>query len=271
MKQLAGNGGVGSGCACLAYHELTPERPKYLYSVCAADFAKQVRLAREWSARPGRETCGPQLTFDDGHVSQYELAFPILKELSSKAVFFVTGGWINARAGYVTWKQLEEMVKAGFEVQSHGWSHEYLPRCDEVKLERELRRSKEEVENRLGVEVTAISMPGGRWNRKVVRACRQAGYTRVYTSDPFFAPKTEDGITVVGRTMVTKDMDEARISMALKGEATTGMRAGHYAKRTARALVGDQGYQLLWRALARKRESLENAGAGEESEIDAVS
>jgi peptidoglycan/xylan/chitin deacetylase (PgdA/CDA1 family) len=273
MKQsTSSDQGQPRSWACLAYHELTSERPEYLYAISAAAFGDQARLVRD-AIKQSSHTYGPTVTFDDGHISQYSLAFPMLEQMSIRAIFFVTGSWINARSGYMRWQHLEEMVRAGFEVQSHGWSHAYLTRCGSAELKNELCRSKGEIESKLGIPVNAISMPGGRWNRSVLEACREAGYDHVYTSNPCMGRKTQGGtrvLTVLGRTMVSNKMDLAQIAMVLNGRRSAAMRARHYMTGTARTLLGDRGYQFLWRVLARKEQSLEAAAARGEKEIDAI-
>ena len=241
----------------LTYHELASTKPKYLYSVSAARFAEHARFLR--ALADVERSDSRLITFDDGHISQFDLAFPILKEFSIKAIFFVTAGWIGRREGYMSWKHLEEIARAGHEIQSHGWSHAYLSRCSSEELHTELRRSKRELENRLGVKVSAISAPGGRWNRRVLCACLDAGYERLFTSDPCIPQKKEDGIEVLGRWMVTRTMGANEISLLLdgRGAQVTLMRVRNLFKATARRVIGDRAYQALWRTLARKDRSLE--------------
>lgn len=243
----------------LTYHELSNTKPKYLYSVSAARFAEHARFLRTLADMERSESDSRHITFDDGHISQFDLAFPILKEFSIKAIFFVTAGWIGRREGYMSWKHLEEIARAGYEIQSHGWSHAYLSRCSNQELHTELWRSKRELEKHLGIKVSAISAPGGRWNRRVLRACLEAGYERLFTSDPCITWKKKDGVEVLGRWMVTRTTDANEISLLLdgRGAQVTLMRVRNLAKATVRKVIGDRAYLTLWRTLARKDRSLE--------------
>jgi peptidoglycan/xylan/chitin deacetylase (PgdA/CDA1 family) len=244
----------------LTYHELANTEPKYLYSISAARFAEHARFLRTLADRERSESDSRHITFDDGHISQFDLAFPILKELSIKAIFFVTAGWIGRREGCMSWKHLEEIARDGYEIQSHGWSHAYLSRCSNQELHTELRRSKCELENHLGIKVSAISAPGGRWDRRVLSACLEAGYERLFTSDPCITRKKEDGIEVSGRWMVTRTTDANEIPLMLdgRGARVALMRVRNLTKATARRVIGDRAYQTLWRTLARKERSLES-------------
>jgi peptidoglycan/xylan/chitin deacetylase (PgdA/CDA1 family) len=243
----------------LTYHEISEATPKYLYSVSTAQFLAHVRCVQE-SVRSLnlRERVCP-ITFDDGHVSQYIHSLPILQDEGARATFFITAGWTNTRAGYMSWRQLAELVRCGHEVQSHGWSHEFLTQCSTQSLKEELVRSKMELEDHLGVKVDAISAPGGRWNDKVLESCADAGYKFFFTSDPWMTREEHFGMKVSGRWMVTRKMTAADIRARLlkAGPRLYLLRADRLAKSVARMLLGDHGYQMMWRALANKNKSME--------------
>jgi len=199
------------------------------------------------------------ITFDDGHVSQYTHSLPILEEAGAKATFFITAGWTGTRSGYMSWRQLAELINCGHEVQSHGWSHEFLTQCSTQTLKEELVRSKMEMEDHLGVKVDAISAPGGRWNDEVLGICADAGYRFFFTSDPWMTPVKRFGVKVSGRWMVTRKMTPAdiRVRLLKTGPKLHLLRVNHLAKSIAMSVLGDQRYQMMWRALAGKDESME--------------
>jgi len=244
----------------LTYHEISNTDPDYRYSISLAKFVEHARCLRRLTDSGRSQIVYCPITFDDGHISQFDLALPVLKEFSLKAVFFVTSGWVDRREGYMSWRHVDEIARAGHEVQSHGWSHAYLSRCSDQELDVELQRSKSELESHLGIRVSAISAPGGRWNQKVLHACRNAGYERLFTSEPCVTRKKEDGIEVLGRWMVTRTADENEISAWLEGRgapvALAKMR--NFATAAMKRTIGDRAYEKLWRALARKDESMES-------------
>lgn len=241
----------------LAYHEITKAEPAYLYGTSAGQFREHLRCVQRLAALKHSRSSVLRITLDDGHASQYECAFPVLQELSMKATFFITAGWTDKYPEYMTWKQLGELSRAGHEVQSHGWSHTHLTRCSDHALSAELRGSKFALEDHLGMEVTAISAPGGRWNQRVVHACEDAGYKRLFISDPWINKKRAGGIAVLGRWMVTRNMDENKIASLLdvRGTSMTLLRARNLLKLTARIMIGDSAYQALWRRVAEKTQS----------------
>jgi peptidoglycan/xylan/chitin deacetylase (PgdA/CDA1 family) len=245
----------------LAYHEITEGESGYLYGTSTRQFREHLHCVQRIATINRSET--NYITFDDGHVSQYDHAFSVLQELSMKATFFVTAGWTGKRPGYMTWKQLAELMRYGHEVQSHGWSHTLLTQCSAKELQIELLRSRRDLEDQLGARVNAISLPGGRWNSSILEACRESGYEQVFTSDPWMVSEEDvKGLQIAGRWMVTRNMSAQRIDFLLKGKGAGLylLRAKHFAKEAAKLMLGDSVYKAAWGALAGKSKSLEQRG-----------
>ena len=59
------------------------------------------------------------ITFDDGYISNYTLAYPILKANKQKATVFVITKNIDKNPGSMTSKQLLKMDVNGFRVENH--------------------------------------------------------------------------------------------------------------------------------------------------------
>lgn len=66
------------------------------------------------------------LTFDDGNASQYSTIRPLLLSKGQKGVFYVNSGLVG-QASYMTWAQLTDLKKAGFEIAGHTSNHVELP------------------------------------------------------------------------------------------------------------------------------------------------
>lgn len=243
----------------LTYHEISEGTPMYLYSVSAGQFRNHIQCVKKFVCAGDNLGSSHYVTFDDGQISQYVHAFPVLQDEGIKATFFVTPGWTENRTGYMSWQQLAELVKCGHAVQSHGWSHRLLTQCDPQQLRDELLRSRMVMEDRLGTKVDAISTPGGRWNEKILAACAEAGYKRVFTSDPWMTASKRSGVEVAGRWMVTRKMQEADINSRLQGTGSHlyFLRASYTAKAAVRRALGDKSYQAIWRALSGKQQSME--------------
>jgi peptidoglycan/xylan/chitin deacetylase (PgdA/CDA1 family) len=86
--------------------------------------------------------------------------------------------------GYMTRTQLLEMVAAGIVVGAHSRTHADLRACDPAALEREVRGSKEDLENLIGKPVTSFAYPTGLLNDQVVAAVSAAGFVTAVTTRP---------------------------------------------------------------------------------------
>lgn len=115
------------------------------------------------------------LTFDDGHVSNYTLAFPILKQYGYTACFFVVTKNINTKY-HLSRGQIIEMHRSGMEFGSHGASHSFLPLLSHSELIDELQESKLTLEKILETEICYLAYPGGHYNNHVLSAARTTGY-----------------------------------------------------------------------------------------------
>ena len=62
------------------------------------------------------------LTFDDAHVSHLQYAAPVLRRNRLSAIFFVPAGFVG-RDEHLNVSDLRSLVRDGFEVGSHGFSH----------------------------------------------------------------------------------------------------------------------------------------------------
>ena len=65
------------------------------------------------------------LTFDDSVASQYHVVRPLLKKAGFGATFFITEGFsfVSNKVEYLTWQQIAELHRDGFEIGNHTQSH----------------------------------------------------------------------------------------------------------------------------------------------------
>jgi len=232
--------------AVLAYHELTSEEVAYQYALSHRQFENHLRLASGIMG-PAEPQEPLVISFDDGHISQYELALPLLQKYSRRAIFFVIAGRIGQRKDFMTWNHLKELIALGHRVESHGWSHVFLTSASDSELREEVRGSKEVIQDRLGVPVRALSAPHGRWDRRVAQACERAGYRELYTSNPWISRRNAE-LEVLGRLVAVQSMDATHLLHWLTmGSVDAGLqRAKQNLKDSVRHMLGDRLYYRMW-------------------------
>jgi len=166
------------------------------------------------------------ITFDDGLVSDYAAALPLLRERTLTAHFFLNTRNVG-RPGYMNWSQVREMDRAGMQIGSHGHQHVDHSRPSEQTLVRELRMSRDILQNELGHEIEWFAPPYGFVNPKTVRAAKAAGFSGVATSRIALA---KPGTAVVPRVAIEASTTDREFSEIILGSTSI------YLKRSVRAI-----------------------------------
>jgi peptidoglycan/xylan/chitin deacetylase (PgdA/CDA1 family) len=235
----------------LNYHEVRAEASPHMYCLRAEEFDAHVRAL---GAPPPGSRAGLGVTFDDGHCTQFEQAFPVLTRHGIPAIFFVTAGFTETRPDYMSWAQLRELAAAGHQVQAHGWMHRFMTHCTDAELDEELCRPKETIESHLGQPVDALSFPGGRYDARVLEACRRVGYRRVFTSATWPLAWEEHGLQVFGRYGIQRRHTVATLARLMRtgGRPSVLQRLGYSAKMKLREAIGDERYHRMWCLLSHR-------------------
>lgn len=95
------------------------------------------------SAVAGREPIPDKvvvLTFDDAKASHYTVVRPILKKYGFSATFFITEGFTfrTNKEDYLTWEQIAELHRDGFEIGNHTRDHMSLTRVNLPRLKEQV-------------------------------------------------------------------------------------------------------------------------------------
>jgi peptidoglycan/xylan/chitin deacetylase (PgdA/CDA1 family) len=123
-----------------------------------------------------------RLFFDDGNASDVDIALPALSARGLTASFYVVAGRIG-KPGFLSRDGLEEILASDMPVGSHGWHHQPWRGLAPAELDKEIRGSRECLEQIIQRPVTAAACPFGAYDRRALACLRSAGYRRVYTSD----------------------------------------------------------------------------------------
>ena len=108
--------------------------------------------------------------FDDGLLSQYETARPILDKYNYSAINYIftdppeAGDWDE----YMNWSQIEELQNTyGWEIGSHGKAHPSLIGLSDLELIEELSGSKTILQNH-GINAKSFASPFGEYDNRVL-------------------------------------------------------------------------------------------------------
>lgn len=251
---------AAKGSVYLTYHDVTIAPPTYKYTIDRGTFEQHIAMAKQ--VKCGRRNLAdPVFTFDDGFESSASLVAPALEQAAFCAYFFVTTSWVERRVGYMSWSQVRELAAHGHTVGSHGHSHKFLTSCSAAELRNELAGSRAVLEDHVGLPMTCVSIPGGRYNMRVLSACRDAGYETVFTSD-LWLKRTVEGLAVIGRINVVRDTTGEQLAMILSPHSAWAYmhRTRHVLQTTTRKIIGDRAYHALWAAVSRAPRSQREEG-----------
>lgn len=257
----------------LCYHTVDPDFRSRL-SVAPDRFAAQAA----WLARHrrvvdmataltlvGRRGTLPRgtvaLTFDDGLAGLYPHALPVLRRLGLPATVFVVADSLTGAHPDVDWidgtppgvlstltvDQVREFAAEGIQIGSHSSRHLDLTTLGGQECERDLRHSREVLEEVLGQAVTTLAYPRGRHDAVVRRAARRAGFTHAFSLPEGPEPVGPHAIPRIGvyahndlRTLRTKT--SGAYLHARTSRAWSGARVVTDTLRPVRRAVGAQAH-----------------------------
>jgi peptidoglycan/xylan/chitin deacetylase (PgdA/CDA1 family) len=253
----------------LMYHELeTPERtlcqaePGYVrYIVRAEDFRSQMELLKTegWTGVSVGNAVSSfaektvAITFDDGCETDLLFAAPVLQEFGFGATFYITTGW-SSQPGFLSHPQIRELSAKGFEVGCHSMSHAYLTDLDDAGLRREIVESKLQLEQVLGKPVEHFSCPGGRFDRRVAKMARDAGYHTVSTSAAQANSRTTDCFAL-GRIAVMRSTSLLEFRNLCQGRGLWQGRLSAQLRAAAKNVMGNAAYDRIRNVVLRRRPS----------------
>lgn len=199
---------------CLCYHNVDDHGSKAL-TISIAEFERQMEEVKKngftvipmqdflaW--RRGEKSIPNKsclITIDDGWVSAYTNAWPILKKYNYPFTLFIYINYVGTGGKSMSWDQLAEMRDAGVDIESHTYSHSSLKvpggnvdakakaqiKKDVAELgidgwmHKEIVDSRQVLEKQLGIKCNVFAYPFGVWTPKAVEIVKQAGYEAAFT------------------------------------------------------------------------------------------
>ena len=131
-------------------------------------------------------------TVDDGLLSFYENAWPILKERKIPFILFVNTREVGA-FNYMSWDQIIELHNSEYvEIGNHSHSHEYLADEDPDVIKNDILKSIEIFNNKLGKNSEFFSYPFGEYSLEFKRIIKDLGFKFAFGQHSGVIDETKD-------------------------------------------------------------------------------
>lgn len=124
------------------------------------------------------------ITFDDGLIDVYEIAYPFLKSKNIPFTIFVITDFLDTE-GYITTEQLKELASDELvTIGSHGLSHEILPSLTKTEIINEFNNSKKILEDIIKKEVDIFAYSHGQYNKETIKLSKSYRYVMSVINRP---------------------------------------------------------------------------------------
>ena len=191
--------GLSNGVA-LTYHDVIARRgPGALWFDCTAgEFRTQMEWLRGKGARfvsvaqveealAGRAPLpkgAVLVTFADDYLGFFTYAWPVCRKMKIPVALFVHTDFVGAKVGRakMDWATLKALARTGLvTVASQTRTHPAdLRALSDARLREEFAGSKRAIERRIG-PCRSLAYPNGKYDARVARIAREAGYALAFT------------------------------------------------------------------------------------------
>lgn len=123
------------------------------------------------------------LTFDDGDLTQYTNALPVLDKYGFKASFYIMTVAIGRRGKqhYMDKAQLKDLSDKGHVIAAHTWDHQNVKKLVTPEdWKTQLEEPKAKLEEITGKPVRHFAYPFGLWKEESLPEVKKRGYLTAY-------------------------------------------------------------------------------------------
>ncbi len=132
------------------------------------------------------------LTIDDGFLSFYKNAWPILKDKKIPFILFVSTREVGAY-NYMTWDQIKEISKEDFvEIGNHSHTHEYLVDESNKLIKDDIAKSISIFKKNLGKNSDFFSYPFGEYSNNFKIIIKDFGFKYAFGQHSGVIDETKD-------------------------------------------------------------------------------
>lgn len=198
----------GVRVAVLGYHDFSETERETAMRIRTSKFRKQMEAIRQLGLpvipmadfiawKEGTKEIPAKavvITIDDGWISTYTQAYPILKEFGYPFTLFLYKNYVDGGGKALTTAMIKEMMKHGATIGSHSVTHPFPqavkanrkrgPQTYDKFLNTEMGESKLFLEGKFGDSVKTYAYPGGYFTEEMLTKAIQLGYTHLFTVQP---------------------------------------------------------------------------------------
>ena len=193
------------------------------------------------------------ISFDDGHISNYTKAYPILKKYNFPAIFFVVAGRVGL-SDTLSWNNMKEMIENGMEVGSHTLTHPCPSKLTDEELRYELSESKKILEENLGKDILFLSSPTGYYNPSIKTIARHIGYQAVCLGQTRANDLYSDAFAL-RRISIKRDYDLSMFKSIVELQPTVILtkRIKELSREVLRTVLGCNNYEIIKSSILKRK------------------
>lgn len=188
----------------LSYHNFSKGKSNNLLTVSAKNFAAQLGYLKqenfhtltldqlqEFLALGQAPQNSILLTIDDGWISTYKVAYPMLQKFSFNATLFLPTNYVDEQnPKIISWEQAREMVNDNsIDIQCHTKGHQDLNLLKEGQslqsyissVEDQVINSRKVINKEIGKSVNSIAYPYGNTNPVAIEILKHNEYKTAFT------------------------------------------------------------------------------------------
>ena len=216
----------------LMYHDICDEANSSgfsgadaaLYKIMVSDFIAHLDvISKNSNEKPRRVTELKDqqhsifITFDDGGVSALRAA-DLLEKKGWYGHFFITTSKIDSTT-FVSKSEIKELHRRGHVIGTHSDSHPLrMASLPTAQINSEWRISVERLTQITGEKITAASVPGGLYSKKVAKCAAENGIKYLFNSEPTTKIQKVADCLILGRFAVQNGMKDGEVSTIINGD-----------------------------------------------------